>query len=51
MKARTRPLVLLAGPGWAGQTLEAGMARPVGLRDATDALCRLYEPLVQASSA
>ncbi|WP_413470770.1 B12-binding domain-containing protein [Streptomyces sp. C8S0] len=49
--ARTRPLVLLAGPGWAGQTLEAGMVRPVGLQDATDTLCRLYEPLVRAPSA
>ncbi|PVC68623.1 MerR family transcriptional regulator [Streptomyces sp. CS081A] len=38
--ARTRPLVLLAGPGWAGRTPEPGTLRPGGLREALDALSR-----------
>ncbi|MFI9122842.1 MerR family transcriptional regulator [Streptomyces bikiniensis] len=38
--ARTRPLMLLAGPGWAGRTPEPGMLRPGGLREALDALSR-----------
>ncbi|MEU0232284.1 MULTISPECIES: MerR family transcriptional regulator [unclassified Streptomyces] len=36
--ARTRPLILLAGPGWAGRDPEPGMLRPGGLREALDAL-------------
>ncbi|MFJ3816113.1 MerR family transcriptional regulator [Streptomyces sp. NPDC090056] len=36
--ARTRPLMLLAGPGWAGRTPEPGTLRPGGLREALDAL-------------
>lgn len=36
--ARTRPLMLLAGPGWAGRGLGPGMLRPGGLREALDAL-------------
>ncbi|KOX26288.1 MULTISPECIES: MerR family transcriptional regulator [unclassified Streptomyces] len=36
--ARTRPLMLLAGPGWAGRALEPGTLRPGGLREALDAL-------------
>ncbi|MGA5220798.1 MerR family transcriptional regulator [Streptomyces cinereoruber] len=38
--ARTRPLMLLAGPGWAGRTPEPGTLRPGGLREALDALSR-----------
>ncbi|MFF1509778.1 MerR family transcriptional regulator [Streptomyces sp. NPDC058326] len=40
--ARTHPLVLLAGPGWAGRSVPAGMLRPGGLREALDSLSRLY---------
>ncbi|MFJ4777696.1 MerR family transcriptional regulator [Streptomyces sp. NPDC088762] len=40
--ARTRPLTLLAGPGWAGRPPGAGMSRPSGLREALDVLGRLY---------
>ncbi|MEU2117873.1 MerR family transcriptional regulator [Streptomyces sp. NPDC016459] len=40
--ARTHPLVMLAGPGWAGRTVQAGMLRPGGLREALDSLSRLY---------
>ncbi|RSS38415.1 MerR family transcriptional regulator [Streptomyces sp. WAC08241] len=36
--ARTRPLMLLAGPGWAGRGPGPGMLRPGGLREALDAL-------------
>ncbi|MFJ7129235.1 MerR family transcriptional regulator [Streptomyces sp. NPDC098101] len=36
--ARTRPLMLLAGPGWAGRRPEPGTLRPGGLREALDAL-------------
>ncbi|MFJ4868081.1 MerR family transcriptional regulator [Streptomyces sp. NPDC088757] len=36
--ARTRPLMLLAGPGWAGWGPGPGMLRPGGLREALDAL-------------
>ncbi|MFD3660098.1 MerR family transcriptional regulator [Streptomyces sp. NPDC058659] len=32
--ARNRPVVLLAGPGWAGRTPAPGMPRPGGLREA-----------------
>ncbi|MFE0651418.1 MerR family transcriptional regulator [Streptomyces sp. NPDC059534] len=40
--ARTRPLVVLAGPGWAGRTPAPGMPRPTGLREALTVLSRLY---------
>ncbi|MHA4778752.1 MerR family transcriptional regulator [Streptomyces sp. MSC1_001] len=40
--ARTHPLVMLAGPGWAGRTVQPGMLRPGGLREALDGLSRLY---------
>ncbi|MER5740988.1 MerR family transcriptional regulator [Streptomyces sp. NPDC002262] len=44
--ARTAPLVLLAGPGWAGRTPDPGVLRPRGLREALDSLSRLYgEPV------
>ncbi|MEU6982155.1 MerR family transcriptional regulator [Streptomyces sp. NPDC046324] len=36
--ARTHPLVLLAGPGWAGRATAPGMLRPGGLREALDIL-------------
>ncbi|MEU7070077.1 MerR family transcriptional regulator [Streptomyces narbonensis] len=36
--ARTHPLVLLGGPGWAGRPVAPGMLRPTGLREALDAL-------------
>lgn len=36
--ARTHPLVLLAGPGWAGRALAPMMHRPSGLREAIDIL-------------
>ncbi|WP_030204651.1 MerR family transcriptional regulator [Streptomyces sp. NRRL S-87] len=42
--ARTRPAVLLAGPGWAGRTPDPGMARPASLGEALDVLGRLYPP-------
>ncbi|MDV5143739.1 MerR family transcriptional regulator [Streptomyces sp. SBC-4] len=38
--ARTHPLVLLAGPGWAGRAVAPGMLRPTGLREALDVLAR-----------
>ncbi|MER5963381.1 MerR family transcriptional regulator [Streptomyces sp. NPDC002057] len=41
--ARTRPVVLLAGPGWAGRTPAPGMLRPGGLREALTALRGLCE--------
>ncbi|MFF4007822.1 MerR family transcriptional regulator [Streptomyces sp. NPDC001717] len=40
--ARTHPRVLLAGPGWAGRAVEAGMLRPGSLREALDVLARGY---------
>ncbi|WP_037636465.1 MerR family transcriptional regulator [Streptomyces exfoliatus] len=44
--ARTAPLVLLAGPGWAGRTPDSGMLRPRSLREALDAIARIYgEPV------
>ncbi|WP_435975339.1 MerR family transcriptional regulator [Streptomyces sp. Qhu_M48] len=44
--ARTTPLVLLAGPGWAGRTPDSGLQRPRGLREALDAISRVYgEPV------
>ncbi|MET9677472.1 MerR family transcriptional regulator [Streptomyces sp. NPDC006482] len=39
--ARTHPRVVLAGPGWAGRAVRAGMWRPGGLREALDLLARL----------
>ncbi|MFD8205952.1 B12-binding domain-containing protein, partial [Streptomyces sp. NPDC059695] len=41
--ARTSPLVVLAGPGWAGRTPAAGMLRPRGLREALDSIARIYD--------
>ncbi|MFD7258279.1 MerR family transcriptional regulator [Streptomyces sp. NPDC059874] len=38
--ARTHPLVLLAGPGWAGRAIAPGMLRPGSLREALDVLGR-----------
>ncbi|MEV7676365.1 MerR family transcriptional regulator [Streptomyces sp. NPDC088752] len=43
--ARTAPMVLLAGPGWAGGPREAGVLRPGGLREALDAVSQRYERL------
>ncbi|MFF6903998.1 MerR family transcriptional regulator [Streptomyces hydrogenans] len=44
--ARTAPLVLLAGPGWAGRVPDSGMLRPRGLREALDSLSHVYgEPV------
>ncbi|MGA5197933.1 MerR family transcriptional regulator [Streptomyces exfoliatus] len=40
--ARTHPLVMLAGPGWAGRPVQPGMLRPGGLREALDSIARLY---------
>ncbi|THA81639.1 MerR family transcriptional regulator [Streptomyces sp. A0592] len=38
--ARTRPLVVLAGPGWGNRAPGPGMLRPTGLREALDVLAR-----------
>lgn len=43
--ARIAPMVLLAGPGWAGGPREAGVLRPGGLGEALDAVSRRYERL------
>ncbi|WP_406134117.1 MerR family transcriptional regulator [Streptomyces zaomyceticus] len=43
--ARTTPLVVLAGPGWAGRGAGTGFLRPTGLREALDAILHLYEGL------
>ncbi|MFD7964683.1 MerR family transcriptional regulator [Streptomyces zaomyceticus] len=43
--ARTTPLVVLAGPGWAGRGPGVGFLRPTGLREALDAILHLYEGL------
>ncbi|MFI8293446.1 B12-binding domain-containing protein [Streptomyces sp. NPDC085614] len=40
--ARTQPLVLLGGHGWAGSPLTAGMLRPNGLDEASGRLRQLY---------
>ncbi|WP_329287672.1 B12-binding domain-containing protein [Streptomyces sp. NBC_00691] len=42
--ARTAPHVLLAGPGWLGQTIPPATAlSPSGLRGALDVVCRLAQ--------
>ncbi|MFI8370692.1 MerR family transcriptional regulator [Streptomyces sp. NPDC085466] len=41
--ARTSPLVVLAGPGWAGRGLAAGFLRPGSLREALDMISRSFE--------
>ncbi|MFG2340412.1 MerR family transcriptional regulator [Streptomyces yangpuensis] len=38
--ARTRPLVVLAGPGWGSRAPGPGMLRPAGLREALEVLAR-----------
>ncbi|MFE6836773.1 B12-binding domain-containing protein, partial [Streptomyces sp. NPDC057705] len=43
--ARTHPVMLLAGPGWAGRAPGPGALRPGGLREALDLISRLYEAL------
>ncbi|MFF0557843.1 MerR family transcriptional regulator [Streptomyces sp. NPDC004266] len=40
--ARTTPLVLLAGPGWAGPVPGGGLLRPGGLREALDVISGVY---------
>ncbi|MEV5970308.1 MerR family transcriptional regulator [Streptomyces sp. NPDC051921] len=40
--ARTTPLVVLAGPGWAGRRLGAGFLRPNSLREALDVISRKH---------
>ncbi|MFJ7157825.1 B12-binding domain-containing protein [Streptomyces sp. NPDC101118] len=40
--ARTRPLVALAGPGWAGRAPGPGLARPNSLHEALALLTALY---------
>ncbi|WP_406165226.1 MerR family transcriptional regulator [Streptomyces sp. NBC_00996] len=40
--ARNRPAVLLIGPGWAGHPVQSTL-RPLGLRDALDALAGMYD--------
>ncbi|WP_190156306.1 MerR family transcriptional regulator [Streptomyces litmocidini] len=40
--ARTTPLVLLAGPGWAGPAPGDGLLRPGGLREALDLISGVY---------
>ena len=42
--ARTQPLVLLGGHGWAGSVLPAGTLRPTGLGEASAILRQLYHP-------
>ncbi|WP_327417890.1 MerR family transcriptional regulator [Streptomyces sp. NBC_01233] len=41
--ARTHPVMLLAGPGWAGRAPGPGTLRPGGLREALDLVSRLYD--------
>ncbi|MEU7600742.1 MerR family transcriptional regulator [Streptomyces sp. NPDC040724] len=41
--ARTHPVMLLAGPGWAGRAPGPGTLRPGGLREALDLISRLYD--------
>ncbi|MFD9367901.1 MerR family transcriptional regulator [Streptomyces sp. NPDC060020] len=50
--ARTTPLVLLAGPGWSARAVTEGMRRPLGLREALDAISALYvEPQAVLAAA
>ncbi|MEV6582769.1 MerR family transcriptional regulator [Streptomyces sp. NPDC051582] len=42
--ARTRPLVVLAGPGWANRPAAPGMLCPAGLREALEVLGRHCRP-------
>ncbi|MFF4427996.1 MerR family transcriptional regulator [Streptomyces sp. NPDC001513] len=41
--ARTHPVMVLAGPGWAGRAPGPGALRPGGLREALDLVSRLYK--------
>ncbi|MEV7567452.1 MerR family transcriptional regulator [Streptomyces tanashiensis] len=47
--ARTAPLVLLAGPGWAGPPPGDGLLRPGGLREALDVISTVYGDPVHAA--
>ncbi|GGY08625.1 MerR family transcriptional regulator [Streptomyces tanashiensis] len=47
--ARTTPLVLLAGPGWAGPPPGDGLLRPGGLREALDVISTVYRDPVHAT--
>ncbi|MFE0644931.1 MerR family transcriptional regulator [Streptomyces sp. NPDC058877] len=49
--ARTTPLVLLAGPGWAGPAPAGGLLRPGGLREALDLISSVYGEPVASSGA
>ncbi|MFC9825653.1 MerR family transcriptional regulator [Streptomyces erythrochromogenes] len=53
--ARTRPLVVLAGPGWGNRAPGPGMLRPTGLREALDVLDRhcaaVAGPLTSSAAA
>ncbi|MER6214414.1 B12-binding domain-containing protein [Streptomyces sp. NPDC001674] len=40
--ARTTPLVLVAGPGWAGPAPAGGLVRPGGLREALEVIASVY---------
>lgn len=48
--ARSRPAVVLGGPGWAGRPLR-GMLRPPGLRDALGSLTGLYDAVGPAPAS
>ncbi|MEU5986621.1 MerR family transcriptional regulator [Streptomyces sp. NPDC047434] len=48
--ARTRPLVLLGGHGWAGTPLAAGLVRPHGLVEAGVALLQLYDAMIDTAT-
>ncbi|MEU9991129.1 MerR family transcriptional regulator [Streptomyces sp. NPDC048045] len=47
--ARSRPLVLLGGPGWAGRPTR-GVARPTSLREALDTLDGIHRVATQSES-
>ncbi|WP_216588959.1 MerR family transcriptional regulator [Streptomyces brasiliscabiei] len=47
--ARATPLVVLAGPGWAGHSLGSGFLRPSSLREALHMICRTYGALPDRS--
>ncbi|WP_369141835.1 MerR family transcriptional regulator [Streptomyces sp. R44] len=49
--ARTTPLVLLAGPGWAGPPPGEGLLRPGGLREALEVISTVYGDAVHAVEA